>query len=98
MGDCPMRYFSANPAAYRSLSALLDAAYGAPRPGTDRVIPLPDMLPRSTNGDVAVSVPAVLCEIPGIRAVLAAALRSGAVAEITEAEYVAFARSWSPSP
>ena len=93
-----MRYFLAQSSAYAAVAALLDAATGIPRPGTERFVPAPDFLLRSPDGRVAVSVPAALCEIPAVKMVLAAALRSGSLVEINEATIIEFARAWSPKP
>jgi hypothetical protein len=86
-----MRYFRALPAVYVSICAKLDAAYGYPNAETKtlRTLPLAADLPADGQGRVYLAVDAAYCEyiLPG--AMLPDLLASGAVQELTEAQYLA---------
>lgn len=84
-----MRYFRALPAVYADICAKLDAAYGYPNAETktQRTLPLVGDLPTDSQGRVYLAVSAAYCDyiLPG--QMLPDLLASGAVAELTEAQY-----------
>lgn len=88
-----MRYFRALPAVYASICSQLDAAYGYPNAETktERTLPLVADLPTDAagRGRVYLAVDAAYCDfiLPG--EMLPQLLASGAVEEITEADYKA---------
>lgn len=86
-----MRYFRSTPAVYADICAQFDAAYGYPNAETktDRTLPLATDLPADGQGRVYLAVDAAYCEyiLPG--EMLPELLASGAVEELTEAQYVA---------
>lgn len=88
-----MRYFRSTPAVYASICAQLDAAYGYPNAETktERTLPLVEELPADNQGRVYLCVDAAYCDfiLPG--QMLPELLASGAVEEITAAQYAAVA-------
>lgn len=84
-----MRYFRALPAVYAEICAQLDAAYGYPNAETktERTLPLVGDLPTDSQGRVYLAVSAAYCDyiLPG--QMLPDLLSSGAVTELTEAQY-----------
>jgi hypothetical protein len=86
-----MRYFRSTPAIYASICAQLDAAYGYPNAATktERTLPLAADLPSDGQGRVYLAVDAAYCDfiLPG--QMLPELLASGAVTEITAAQYEA---------
>ena len=86
-----MRYFRSTPAVYASICSQLDAAYGYPNAETktERTLPLAGDLPTDSGGRVYLAVSAAYCDyiLPG--QMLPDLLASGAVAELTEAQYLA---------
>jgi hypothetical protein len=86
-----MRYFRSTPAVYASICSQLDAAYGYPNPETktQRTLPLVADLPADGQGRVYLAVSADYCDyiLPG--QMLPELLASGAVEEITAAQYEA---------
>jgi hypothetical protein len=86
-----MRYFRALPAVYVSICGQLDAAYGYPNAETktDRTLPLVADLPTDAAGRVYLAVDAAYCDfiLPG--QMLPDLIASGAVEEITVADYAA---------
>lgn len=88
-----MRYFRALPAVYADICAQLDAAYGYPNAETktERTLPLAADLPTDNQGRLYLAVDAAYCDfiLPG--QMLPDLLASGAVEELTEAQYLAVA-------
>jgi hypothetical protein len=86
-----LRYFRSTPAVYESICAQLDAAYGYPNAATktERTLPLVDQLPTDAAGRVHLSIASEYCDfiLPG--QMLPELLASGAVEEITAAQYAA---------
>jgi hypothetical protein len=86
-----MRYFRALPAVYVAICSQLDAAYGYPNAETktERTLPLVDDLPTDAAGRVYLAVDAAYCDfiLPG--QMLPDLIASGAVEEITAADYEA---------
>jgi hypothetical protein len=84
-----MRYFRSSPAVYASICSQLDAAYGYPNAETktERTLPLAADLPADGQGRVYLAVSADYCDfiLPG--QMLPDLLASGAVEEITAAQY-----------
>ena len=84
-----MRYFRSTPAVYADICAQLDAAYGYPNAETktERTLPLVSDLPADSQGRVYLAVSAAYCDyiLPG--QMLPDLLASGAVTELTEAQY-----------
>ena len=88
-----MRYFRTTPAVYAGICSQLDAAYGYPNSDTktERALPLASGLPADGQGRVYLAVDAAYCDyiLPG--QMLPDLLASGAVEELTEAQYLAVA-------
>lgn len=88
-----MRYFCALTAVYASICDQLDAAYGYPNAETktERTLPLAADLPADGQGRVYLAVDAAYCDfiLPG--EMLPDLLASGAVEELTQAQYLAVA-------
>lgn len=86
-----MRYFRALPEVYASVCSQLDAAYGYPNAETktERTLPLAAALPADNQGRVYLMISAEYCDyiLPG--QLLPELLASGAVEEVTQAEYEA---------
>jgi hypothetical protein len=85
------RYFRSTPAVYADICAQLDAAYGYPNEATKtlRTLPLTAELMADLQGRVYLEIPAAYCDyiLPG--QMLPELLASGAVEEVTQAEYAA---------
>lgn len=86
-----MRYFRSTPAVYASICSQLDAAYGYPNFETKtlRTLPLASDLPSDAQGRVYLAVSNDYCEYVLPSQLLPQLLASGAVEEITQAEYQA---------
>jgi hypothetical protein len=86
-----MRYFRSRPAVYASICSQLDAAYGYPNAETktERTLPLAAELPADGQGRIYLMISAEYCDfiLPG--QMLPELLASGAVEEVTQAEYEA---------
>lgn len=84
-----MRYFRASVAVYESICTQLDAAYGYPNPATktQRTLPLAQELPSDAAGRVYLALNADYCEYILPSEMLPQLLASGAVEEITHADY-----------
>jgi len=84
-----MRYFRSSPAVYASICEQLDAAYGYPNTETKtlRTLPLASELPSDAQGRVYLAIRAEYCEYVLPSELIPQLLASGAVQEITEAEY-----------
>lgn len=86
-----MRYFRSTPAVYADICAQLDAAYGYPNAETktERTLPLVGDLPTDSQGRIYIAVSAAYCDfiLPG--QMLPELLASGAVEELTAAQYLA---------
>jgi hypothetical protein len=84
-----MRYFRSTPAVYASICAQLDAAYGYPnaQTKTERTLPLADELPRDQAGRIYLAISADYCDYNLPAEMLPQLLASGAVEEITKADY-----------
>jgi len=88
-----MRYFRTTPAVYAGICSQLDTAYGYPNAETKtlRTLPLAVDLPADGQGRLYLAVDAAYCDyiLPG--QMLPDLLASGAVEELTEAQYLAVA-------
>jgi len=84
------RYFRASPEVYEQMRATLDAAWGLPndKATTTCMAPL-STAPRHASGDVVVGVLPEWCEWEPAVTLLPQLLASGAVTEITAADYFA---------
>ena len=93
-----MRYFRATLAVYADICVQLDAAYGYPNQSTktQRTLPLPSQLPSDSQGRVYLCISSEYCDYNLPTEMLPHLLGSGAVSEITEAEYRAAVKSPSP--
>jgi len=86
-----MRYFRSTAAVYESIRAQLDAAYGYPNAETKTltsITPAADA-PHDEQGRVYLAIAADYCEYNLPAELLPQLLASGAVEEITQAEYQA---------
>lgn len=85
-----MRFFrTADAALYESIRLQLDAAWGHPTPD-GRTVTCFDpvaVAPRDSAGRVLLAVNDEFCEWPEVAAVLPGLLASGAVQEVTAADY-----------
>ena len=83
------RYFRSTPAVYADICVKLDAAYGYPNVATKtlRTLPPTGELMTDRQGRVYLAIPAEYCGyiLPG--QMLPELLASGAVEEVTQAEY-----------
>lgn len=86
-----MRYFRSTPAVYASICAQLDAAYGYPNAETKtaRALPLVETLPTDAQGLVYLAISAEYCDYILPSQMLPELLASGAVEEVTAAQYSA---------
>jgi len=83
-----MRFFrTADAGLYESIRLQLDAAWGHPNADTVTCIDPVAVAPRDSAGRVLLAVNDEFCEWPEVAAVLPGLLASGAVAELTEAQY-----------
>lgn len=84
-----MRYFRATPAVYAAICDQLDAAYGYPNADTKtaRSLPLAADLPADPQGRVYLAVSAEYCEYNLPSELLPQLIASGAVEELSAAEY-----------
>lgn len=86
-----MRYFRclAGDAAYEQARLTLDAAWGHPNPATGTVtcIDPAAVAPHDSAGRIVLAVNDEFCDYPAAASMLEVMLGSGAVEEITEAEY-----------
>ena len=93
-----MRYFRATPAVYADICAQLDAAYGYPNEATKtlRTLPLAADLPTDAEGLVYLMISSEYCDfiLPG--QLLPELLASGAVEEVTKAEYESLVPAITP--
>lgn len=86
-----MRYFRSTAAVYEAIRAQLDAAYGYPNAETKTltsIAPAADA-PHDAQGRVYLAISADYCEYNLPAELLPQLLASGAVEEITQAEYQA---------
>lgn len=86
-----MRYFRSTPAVYAAICAQLDAAYGYPNAETKtlRALPVAADLPTDNQGRVYLAISAEYCDYILPSEMLPELLASGAVEEITAAQYEA---------
>ena len=84
-----MRYFRSTPAVYGSICTQLDAAYGYPNAETktERALPLVADLPADDQARVYLAISAAYCDFNLPAEMLPQLLASGAVEEVSEAEY-----------
>lgn len=84
-----MRIFRASPETAESVRAALDAAWGYPNPDvqTETAFRPADKLPRDDEGRVYLRIANRYCEYEAVAAMLPDLLASGAVEEISEAEF-----------
>ena len=84
-----MRYFRSTPAVYTGVCSQLDAAYGYPNAETktERALPLPEELPADAQGRVYLAILQEYCDYILPSEMLPQLLASGAVNEVSEAEY-----------
>lgn len=92
------RYFRTIASAYGQIAAQLDAAYGYPNDATKtlRALPLVSELPTDSADRVYLAVDAEYCDYILPSEMLPQLLASGAVTEITEAQYRAAVECPSP--
>ena len=85
------RYFRSTPAIYTSICQQLDAAYGYPNAETktQRTLPLVGELPSDSAGLVYLAISSEYCDYILPSQMLPQLMASGAVDEITAAEYQA---------
>lgn len=81
------RYFAASPAVYESVRSQLDAAWGHPDGVTETAFQPVGLAPRDATGLALLAVWSSFCEMADVAAVLPGLLESGAVEEITAAEF-----------
>jgi hypothetical protein len=88
-----MRFFRclAGDLAYDEARLALDAAWGHPSPDGKTVtcIDPAEVAPRDKSGTIVLAVRDEFCDYPAAAALLSQLIASGAVEEITEAEYQA---------
>ena len=86
-----MRYFRSTPSVYASICSQLDHAYGYPSAETKtlRTLPLASELPSDDAGRVYLAISSEYCDYVLPSQLLPQLLASGAVEEISEAEYLA---------
>lgn len=86
-----MRYFRAQPSVYATVCSQLDAAYGYPNAATktERTLPLASDLPLDKQGRVYLAISSEYCDFILPEQMLPNLLSSGAVEEITAADYAA---------
>lgn len=86
-----MRYFRSTPAVYASICQQLDAAYGYPNPDTLtlRTLPLAGDLPTDSQGRLYLAISAAYCQYNLPSELLPQLIASGAVEELSAAEYEA---------
>lgn len=86
-----MRYFRSAPTVYASICQQLDAAYGYPNPDTKtlRTLPLATELPTDSQGRLYLAISADYCDYNLPSELLPQLLASGAVEEVSAAEYEA---------
>ncbi len=93
-----MRYFRSTSAVYEAIRAQLDAAYGYPNAETKTITsitPAADA-PHDEQGRVYLAISADYCEYNLPAKLLPQLIASGAVEEITEAEYQAAVQTPDP--
>lgn len=95
-----MRYFRATPAVYAGICQQLDTAYGYPNAATktERTLPLTETLPSDGQERVYLAISQEYCDYNLPRQMLPQLLASGAVEEITQAEYQAVLPIPLPTP
>ena len=76
------RFFKAQDAAYESVRASLDAAFGNPRQGTVTAFQPAAIAPHDENGFAYLAAWDFYCELPQVQSILAEALASGAIQEV----------------
>jgi hypothetical protein len=85
-----MRFFRSTPDVYEQVRLQLDAAWGNPSPnGTVTCIEPEATAPHDAHGRVVLAVHDEFCAFPVVAELMPQLLASGAVEEITEAEYQA---------
>lgn len=86
-----IRYFCSTPAVYASICEQLDAAYGYPNADTKtlRSLPLAGDLPTDPQGRVYLAISAEYCQYNLPSELLPQLIASGAVEELSAAEYAA---------
>jgi hypothetical protein len=84
-----IRYFRSAPAVYAAICAQLDAAYGYPNEATKTLgtLPLAADLPSDEQGRLYLAVEERFCEFDLPSQLLPQLLASGAVEEVTAADY-----------
>ena len=82
------RFFRSDAATYESIRQTLDEAWGLPNgSGTVTCIQPAATAPKDSQGRVVLAVDAAFCDYTVAADLLPQLLASGAVAEITEAQY-----------
>lgn len=86
-----MRYFRSAPAVYERIRSQLDAAWGYPNAETKTLTAIPPVseLPTDDQGRVYLAISAAYCDYILPSQMLPELLASGAVEELTAAEYAA---------
>ena len=89
MGNALIRYLRASPAVYEQAKSQLNSEYGYPNSETrtDSAIPPQSLLPKDAGGRVYLAISAEFCDLVFPSQMLESLIASGAVEEITEAEY-----------
>lgn len=87
-----LRCFSASPQVYEQWRVALDSAWGLPANGQQTVLPPLEGAP-VVGGKVYFATLAAHCDYEPVATLLPAALASGEVTEISEAEYVSVCSS-----
>jgi hypothetical protein len=86
-----VKYFRSSPAVYEEICGQLDKAYGYPNAETktERALPSASVLPSDNQGRVYLAIQTYYCDFVLPSQLLPQLLASGAVEEITAAEYMA---------
>lgn len=83
------RFFRSDAATYEAVRLQLDAAWGHPSNVATTCIDPAAVAPKDSAGRVLLAVLTDFCEYPAVAQALPSLLASGAVKEISEAEYQA---------
>lgn len=86
------RFFRASPEVYAAILSQINAAWGLPRNGQESAFATVDAAPR-LDSLVYLGVQATDCDMQPVAAMLPQLLASGAVEEVSEAEYRAAANT-----
>lgn len=88
MGGCVNRFFKSDAATYEQMRLSLDATWGhGEGTGTITCFEPAATAPRGSDGLLVLAVRAEFCEYEAVSSLLPSLMASGAVVEISEAEY-----------